>query len=666
MRPRGRVIYIVRLVLIVALWAPSGISRAFATEQAFWAPTDDRKAASLVIYRVNAGGNHTPGKPDWLPDQFRSPSHFTNQSTAKSKVIASNHSITGAGRLGLPEHLFRKQRYDRRAGKDMTWSFPVAPGVYEVRLYFAEIQSQAKGRHVTDVLVEGNVVVRRLDVFSEVGSHAVLSRRVTTSSDRKLNIRLRGITGRPSIAAIEILKKKPGPQMQELKSDSANCVGRRIDPSDDIVSLAKLSPPNTTFCVAPGVHRLTSPITPKSGQKFIGDGTAILSGAHDLRNWRKQGSVWIHGGQTQESRAHGQCIVDRVCNYNEDVYLDDRLLQRVTSPDDVFPGSFYFDYPGDEIVIADDPAGRRIEAVKVPFAFLGASGMNDVTIEGLMVEKFANPAQKGAIQPNGGLRWTVLNNEIRFNHGTGVLAFTGGLISNNYIHHNGQKGLGAVGDDIVIAENEVSYNNTAGFNPGWEAGGSKFALTRNLIVRENYVHHNVGNGLWTDIDNVDSHYKGNVVEDNWGQGIFHEISYDAVICNNVVRRNGLGRGGTWLYGAGILIAHSANVNVRGNLVEDNHNGIAGIQQVRTPGLYGPHLLTGLTVRGNTVIMPSGQSGVAQVGGFDEIFDSASNRFRGNHYYLRSPKQSFTWADTAQAPPEWRSYGHDRDGAFSSL
>ncbi len=41
-----------------------------------------------------------------------------------------------------------------------------------------------------------------------------------------------------------------------------------------------------------------------------------------------------------------------------------------------------------------------------------------------------------------GANWTVENNEIRLNHGSGVRVNYGIQILNNYIHDNGQLGIG--------------------------------------------------------------------------------------------------------------------------------------------------------------------------------------------------------------------------------
>jgi hypothetical protein len=50
---------------------------------------------------------------------------------------------------------------------------------------------------------------------------------------------------------------------------------------------------------------------------------------------------------------------------------------------------------------------------------------------------------------------------------------------------------------VLVDQNEIAYNNTAGFNSGWEAGGTKFVMTHNLVVRGNWSHHNSRNDRFT-------------------------------------------------------------------------------------------------------------------------------------------------------------------------
>ena len=85
-----------------------------------------------------------------------------------------------------------------------------------------------------------------------------------------------------------------------------------------------------------------------------------------------------------------------------------------------------------------------------------------------------------------------------------------------------------------------TYNNARfAYSMDFEAGGTKFVKSDGLVARGNFVHHNGGPGLWSDIDNIRTLYEGNRVEDNAREGIVHEISYSAVIRGNTVLRNGL-------------------------------------------------------------------------------------------------------------------------------
>ena len=76
----------------------------------------------------------------------------------------------------------------------------------------------------------------------------------------------------------------------------------------------------------------------------------------------------------------------------------------------------------------------------------------------------------------------------------------------------------------------------------------------------------------------------NTVEDNLQEGIVSEISYSALIRNNIVSRNGLGdvRRTTLLWGAGIGIHASggSGIEVTGNTLTGNAHGIGLIQQAR--------------------------------------------------------------------------------------
>jgi parallel beta-helix repeat protein len=311
-----------------------------------------------------------------------------------------------------------------------------------------------------------------------------------------------------------------------------------IYPGQDIQAAVNAAGPGTSFTLKPGVHRLQM-VRPKEGDTFASEPGAILSGARPLLSFARAGSVWVATGQAQQNPRAGVCEPEYSrCTFPEQLFIDDQPLRHVDSLREVVDGTWFFDYTAHQIYIGTDPADRRVETSVTAVAFDATA--NRVTITGLVIEKYANPAQRGAVNGEGKTDWVVAGNEIRLNHGVGVRVGAASRVEGNNVHHNGQLGVSAQGAAVIVGNNEIAFNNTAHFDAGWEAGGGKFVSTSGLVLRGNFVHHNAGPGLWADIDNIGTLYEDNTCEDNQRSGIFHEISYAAVIRNNIVRRNGFG------------------------------------------------------------------------------------------------------------------------------
>jgi hypothetical protein len=300
------------------------------------------------------------------------------------------------------------------------------------------------------------------------------------------------------------------------------------------------------------------------------------------------------------------------------------------------------------------------------------SGPDSVRIIGCVIENYVPAFQMGAILAGGHtlaegtIGWIVDSCEVRYNANLGVRLGERMSVRWSRVHHNGTLGIGGRGDSILILGNEISHNNyQLKGDPGFEAGGTKFVLTTWLRVRENWVHHNEGPGLWTDFDNDDVVYEDNVVEDNAREGIVHEVSYSAVIRNNQVRRNGLRdpRRLVWPWGAGIGIHGAPDVEVYGNTVEDNAHGVAAIQQDRGAGRLGPFVVLNLWVHDNTIAMPTGMTGVVQDLGSQTVFSEGNNRFTTNTYRLTGNPRPFAWLDGLRTELEWTAYGQDSAGSF---
>jgi parallel beta-helix repeat protein len=207
----------------------------------------------------------------------------------------------------------------------------------------------------------------------------------------------------------------------------------------------------------------------------------------------------------------------------------------------------------------------------------------------------------------------------------------------------------------VVSGNDISNNNYAGFDAGWEAGGSKFAGSKDLVVRNNIVRDNAGPGLWADVYNMRTTFAGNTVTGNT-VGIFEEISYGATITGNSISGNGRGYH-VWLWGAGIAVAASPDVTVSGNHLQGNGNGIVGIQQRRGTGPQGPLVVSRLKVDDNTVT-DSGLSGLGQDYDSTPDIDSRGNSVSGNRYVGGGfqHKSAIDWKT-------WQAAGMDRNGSW---
>jgi parallel beta-helix repeat protein len=434
---------------------------------------------------------------------------------------------------------------------------------------------------------------------------------------------------------------------------------------DDLAELAAQAPSGTTFVIEPGVHRIRS-IEPRDGMTFLGSPETVLSGAIVLSGFEPSGRYWELSAVPLDAERHGVCIAGYdACGLRNDLYIDDVMLWRADSMDSLQPGEWWGE--GDRVVIADDPTNRVVELSVAPHAFVGDA--DGVTIEGLVVEKYAVPAQDAAIQSVTaqhdalGSRWIIENVEIRLNHAAGIRAGNATEVRNVFSHHNGQTGIvGNAGIDVLVEDSEIAHNNMRGFFWEWEAGGAKFTETTGLVIRNVFSHDNLGPGLWTDTDVVDTTIESNTITDNAGPGIFHEISGAAVIRNNDVRGNGFSKP-FWAWGAGILIAGSSDVEVVGNRVLDNADGIAGIQQDRGEGPDGPYLLARLFVHDNEISLSAGTMGVVQDNAAGDLFTDRGIRFERNHYTAVGDRRAYAWDNETLNRFGWVDAGQDVTGTW---
>ena len=261
--------------------------------------------------------------------------------------------------------------------------------------------------------------------------------------------------------------------------------------------------------------------------------------------------------------------------------------------------------------------------------------------------------------------WTIEYNEVASNK-WGLLFGPNFTIRNNYIHHNigtsgptAQLGGGYIGQyahNTILDSNEIAYNGTE----------QKVALSTNVTFRDNFVHHNAGDGIWYDTNpNAAAVIDNNRVEDNGRNGIFFEASIGATISNNTVKRHT-----SW---DGVFISMSQNAQIYNNTLDGNYGGIDYF--LNCDALAGGDDIKNNAAHDNTVIVSTLSDTYAS--GFFSTFSctstqlapylSGSKNLTFSHNAYRVPSLSFTryflwggWKDWSQ----WQALPQDVGGSIS--
>ncbi len=360
-----------------------------------------------------------------------------------------------------------------------------------------------------------------------------------------------GVVAATLLAGLAILGAAPQPssaQQVEVEITHAQVCPAGVCLPGALQALVDAEPAGSAFRIRAGLYREQS-VVPRDDDSFAGDPGAILSGAREVTPVLDSGGqFWTVAIPELIGRErHGVCDAGAAYDYPGQLFLGGMLLFQVdvAGPAELQPGQWHFDDVTGVGSFVDDPSGVTVEASVTPHAFSGAA--SGVTIRDLVVERYANRAQTGAVRGRAGSNWLVQDVEIRDNNGYGLEVGPGLRALDSHVHHNGLIGIGGTGVgsplDVLIEGNEIAFNHNGGFSRDWERGGLKITLTEpsdpalpTLILRGNHVHDNDGPGLWTDAGVVGVLIEGNTVEDNANEGIKHEISGQATIRDNDIAR----------------------------------------------------------------------------------------------------------------------------------
>lgn len=471
----------------------------------------------------------------------------------------------------------------------------------------------------------------------------------------------------------------------------------------DIQTALTANATGTRFLIKAGTYRITTALLPKTNQVLIGETGTIISGSVVLSSWTNNGDgTWYASGALPAAynETNGVCenLTNNECQKREQVFVNGVHLDRYMSKAALgtAPNGFFEDYAANRVYIAQDPSGKTVEMSKTPHlvrSINGSAVASGVRLTGLTFQHAATPSQLGAVYIETGSSWQIDHCTFQWNHAISVHSANAPLLwmHHNNVHHNGQLGIGCnAGHGSTYEDNEIASNNTDLYYGGdWESGGIKITHADDVIVRRNNIHDNIGIGCWYDIDNRRGIINDNDINNNYADGIRFEISYGCKIYDNRLAGNGTGfglgtgRGGTDKWSmvsvAAININSSPDVEIYGNTVGSNQNGIGAQMRDRGNGAYGLRDLKNLWVHDNTInLTTGGTSGFGEGStGLDTLsmgsvpvapyYDVAqkNNRFDFNHYTVTATSAvKFAWNENYRTFAAFQGFGQEANGTLT--
>jgi glucose/arabinose dehydrogenase len=145
-----------------------------------------------MAIRVNAGG---PPFTDSSGNAWDADRNFNTGDTFTSALWSGPNAA-----------LYGTERWDPPDAPELSYSFPVTPGTYTVRLHFAEIYFTSAGSRVFDVYIDGTKMLDKLDIVNEVGPMVPLVETFTVNeTGNSLTISFAHEVENPKISGIEIV-----------------------------------------------------------------------------------------------------------------------------------------------------------------------------------------------------------------------------------------------------------------------------------------------------------------------------------------------------------------------------------------------------------------------------------------------------------------------------
>jgi parallel beta-helix repeat protein len=298
---------------------------------------------------------------------------------------------------------------------------------------------------------------------------------------------------------------------------SITCPPDAVDvwPGARIQTVVNGFPGKSTFCIRAGIHYVTSAVTPKTGNTFVGEYGAILDG-----------SQWITTDSTQAAfRAHNQDI--------DDVTIRNLVIRNMPQK-----GIHAFYWMSDR---------WTIEYNEITGTHTGINAPNDAVIRRNYIHRnVRNPASSNPAERGGGYAANRARNV---------------LFEANEISYNGPEQKVTQTTNVIFRNNFVHHNDTGIWYDGDNVGA---------IIEGNRVEDNTGDGIFYEISGQGI-IRDNIVRRSGDSALFVSTSRDLEIYGNTFEHN-YRAVNLFVSCAAVDMTYPGAIgfDLRNNLVRDNH------------------------------------------------------------------------------------------------
>lgn len=399
-------------------------------------------------------------------------------------------------------------------------------------------------------------------------------------------------------------------------SDDAGVPGSAERPWITISRAAEAVEPGDVVRIRGGVYRERVKVersgTQENPIRFEAAPAArvVVTGADRVTGWKRAvppGSGWREGARPgEESGSGGPFVADwphsfinhrashthpaddyhAVIGRAEQVFVQGYPLWQVPSLEKLSRGTFFVDLEARKLYAWSrenlDLSRRDILVEASARSTIWECRGDHIELRGLRFRYAANAAQHGACRFAG--RGNVIEDCTFERTNSCGAEFRGEdhVVRRCAFTENGQLGFAANrAHRLLLTGCLVSDNNRKGFQRGWEAGGNKLVLSRDVILEKSRFLGNRGDGIWFDIGNEDCTVRNCLIADNEDAGLYYEISFGLHAHDNVIIGNGFaGTPGAWGSSAGVSISSSPGCTIERNLIIGNKEGFNFREQSR--------------------------------------------------------------------------------------